>query len=59
LRMLKNLGRGWQLLYVFIYVPQPIRDGVYTLIASNRYKLFGKKDACRIPTPDERERFLD
>ena len=59
LRMLKYLGRGWQLLYVLIYIPQPIRDGVYSLIASNRYKLFGKKDQCRIPTPDERERFLE
>jgi len=59
LRMLKHLGRGWQLLYVFIYVLQPIRDGVYTLIAKNRYKLFGKKDQCRVPTPDERDRFLE
>ena len=59
LRMLKHLGRGWQLLYVFIYVPQPIRDGVYTLIAKNRYKLFGKKDTCRVPTAEERERFLE
>lgn len=59
LRMLKYLGRGWQLLYVFIYLPQPIRDGVYNLIASNRYKLFGKKDHCRIPTLEERERFLE
>lgn len=57
LRMLKHLGRGWQLLYVFIYVPRPIRDGVYNLIASNRYKLFGKKDSCRIPTIEEKERF--
>lgn len=59
LRMLKYLGRGWQLLYVFIYLPQSIRDGVYNLIASNRYKLFGKKDHCRIPTLEERERFLE
>jgi len=59
LRTLKHLGRGWQLLYVFIYVPQPIRDGLYKLIASNRYKLFGKKDTCRIPTAEEKESFLD
>jgi len=59
LRMLKYLGRGWQLLYVFIYIPQPIRDGVYSLIASNRYKLFGKKDQCSIPTAEEREQFLE
>jgi predicted DCC family thiol-disulfide oxidoreductase YuxK len=59
LRMMKHLGRGWQLLYLFIYLPQPIRDGVYNLIAANRYKWFGKKDQCRLPTPDEKERFLD
>lgn len=59
LRVLKHLGRGWQLLYVFIYLPQVLRDGLYKLIATNRYRLFGKKDVCRVPTPDERERFLD
>ena len=59
LRVLKHLGRGWQLLYLFIYLPQVLRDGLYKLIATNRYRLFGKKDACRVPTPDERERFLE
>ncbi|WP_207510200.1 thiol-disulfide oxidoreductase DCC family protein [Longitalea luteola] len=59
LRLLKHLGRGWQLMYLFIYVPQSIRDGVYRLIATNRYKLFGKKEHCRVPAPGERERFLD
>jgi predicted DCC family thiol-disulfide oxidoreductase YuxK len=59
LRMLRYLGRGWQLLYVFIYVPQPIRDGVYKLIANNRYKLFGKKDQCRVPALEEKDRFLE
>ena len=59
LRVLKHLGRGWQLLYVFIFLPQVLRDGLYKLIATNRFRLFGKKDACRIPTPDERERFLE
>jgi predicted DCC family thiol-disulfide oxidoreductase YuxK len=59
LRTLKHLGRGWQLLYVFIYIPQPIRDGVYKFIAANRYRWFGKKDQCRVPTVEERERFLE
>lgn len=59
LRSLKHLGRGWQLLYVFIYIPQPIRDSVYKFIAANRYRLFGKKESCRVPTADERERFLE
>lgn len=59
LRVLKHLGRGWQLLYVFTYLPQVVRDGLYKLIAKNRYRLFGKKDACRIPTAAERDRFLE
>ncbi|THU40751.1 thiol-disulfide oxidoreductase DCC family protein [Niastella caeni] len=59
LRLLKHLGRGWQLLYAFIYVPQPIRDGLYKLIAANRYRLFGKKESCRVPTQEERDRFLE
>ena len=39
-------------------VPRPIRDFGYGIVASNRYRIFGKKDACRLPTPEERARFL-
>ncbi len=46
------------LLYGFIIVPKTIRDAVYDFIAANRYKWFGKKDSCRIPTPELQERFL-
>lgn len=59
LRVLKHLGRGWQFLYMFICLPRFLRDGLYKLIAANRYRLFGKKDVCRIPTVEERERFLE
>ena len=59
LRVLKHLGRGWQFLYVFIYLPRFLRDGLYKLVAANRYRLFGKKDACRVPTVEEKERFLE
>jgi predicted DCC family thiol-disulfide oxidoreductase YuxK len=58
---LKTLGRlpgVWRVLAVLLWVPAPLRDGVYRVIARFRYKLFGKKDACRLPTPEERERFL-
>jgi predicted DCC family thiol-disulfide oxidoreductase YuxK len=48
----------WRVLAVLLWVPAPLRDGVYRVIARFRYKLFGKKDACRLPTPEERERFL-
>lgn len=59
LRVLRRLPFPWQLLYVFIIIPPFIRDRVYGWIAANRYRWFGKKDACMIPTPDMRSRFLD
>lgn len=59
LRMLKHLGRGWQLFYAFIIIPKFIRDAVYNTIARNRYKWFGKREVCRVPTPEERTLFLD
>ena len=59
LRVCKNLGGLWGLLYVFIIVPKFIRNGVYRIIAKNRYKWFGKKEVCRVPTPALKEKFLD
>jgi predicted DCC family thiol-disulfide oxidoreductase YuxK len=59
LRMLKHLGGGWSLLYAFIIVPKFIRDAVYNFIAKNRYKWFGKKEECWIPTPDLKAKFLE
>jgi predicted DCC family thiol-disulfide oxidoreductase YuxK len=58
LEIAKQLNGLWPLCYVFIVVPGFIRDVVYNLIAKNRYKWFGKMEACRIPTPEMRERFL-
>lgn len=55
----KNLGGIWFMLSLLIMiVPRFIRNGFYDLIARNRYKWFGKKDSCMIPTPDISERFL-
>lgn len=50
---------GWRWVKVFFIVPKFIRDGVYDLIARNRYKWFGKRNECMIPTPDLKARFLD
>lgn len=58
LRMYKNMGGIWNLMYLFIIVPRPIRDTVYNFIAKNRYKWFGEKESCMIPTPELRSRFL-
>jgi predicted DCC family thiol-disulfide oxidoreductase YuxK len=59
LRVLKYLQNGWQLFYAFIIVPKFIRDGVYNFISKNRYKWFGKKEECWIPTPELKNKFLD
>jgi predicted DCC family thiol-disulfide oxidoreductase YuxK len=59
LRIAKQLGGGWKLLYGFMILPRFIRDAIYNLIAKNRYKWFGKRDECMIPTPELKERFLD
>jgi len=58
LRVAKGMGGIWSLGYVFIIVPAFIRDYFYRLFAKNRYRLFGRQDACMLPTPDVRERFL-
>ena len=58
LRIAKGLGGIWSLAYIFIVVPKFIRDAAYNVIARNRYKWFGKKDACMLPTPEIREKFL-
>ncbi|MFT3936035.1 MAG: thiol-disulfide oxidoreductase DCC family protein [Chitinophagaceae bacterium] len=59
LRMLKHIGSAWALFYAFIIVPKFIRDAVYKFIARNRYKWFGKKEACWIPTPALKAKFLE
>ncbi len=48
---------GW--LYLFMVVPSFIRNGIYNIIAKNRYKWFGKQDACWLPTAELKGRFLD
>jgi predicted DCC family thiol-disulfide oxidoreductase YuxK len=58
LRVCRYLKALWPLCYGFIIVPKVIRDGIYKWIAKNRYKWFGQKDECMIPTPDVRARFL-
>jgi predicted DCC family thiol-disulfide oxidoreductase YuxK len=50
---------GWPRLFGFIkFIPRPIRDFVYDIIAKNRYTLFGKRASCRMPEESERNRFL-
>ena len=58
LRVCRYLKGLWPLCYGFIIVPAFIRNAVYDFIAKNRYKWFGQKEECMIPTPDIRARFL-
>jgi predicted DCC family thiol-disulfide oxidoreductase YuxK len=58
LRAAAKLGGVWSLAKWLLIIPRPIRDSVYNWIGKNRYKWFGKKDSCRLPTPEERSMFL-
>ena len=58
LNIAKQLDGLWPMFYVFIIVPTFIRNPIYNFIARNRYKWFGKREQCRIPTAEERSRFV-
>lgn len=59
LAILRRLGVGWRLLATLgALVPRPLRDAVYDAIAARRYRWFGRRDSCRLPTAAERARFL-
>ncbi|MDZ7874259.1 MAG: DCC1-like thiol-disulfide oxidoreductase family protein [Rhizobium sp.] len=53
-----GLGWPWKVLSVFRFVPRFIRDPLYLLLARNRYRLFGKRDSCWLPSPEYRDRLL-
>jgi len=59
LKVAKKLKGLYPLLYAFIIVPRFIRDAVYNLVARKRYKWFGKKEICWIPTPELKNLFID
>ncbi len=59
LKIGKTLGGIWLVFYPLIIVPANWRDVAYDWVAKRRYRFFGKRDACRMPTPEERARFLD
>lgn len=59
LKVAKQLKGFIKIVYGFIIVPPFIRDAVYNLIAKNRYKWFGERDHCMIPTPELKSRFLN
>jgi|TARA_B110000240_G_scaffold41553_1_gene46480 predicted DCC family thiol-disulfide oxidoreductase YuxK len=58
LRIARKMSNLWPLFFVLLIIPSFIRDGVYDFIAKNRYKWFGKKEQCMIPTLGLKEKFL-
>lgn len=59
LNVARDLGGLWSLAYAFILVPRFIRDAAYDLVARERYRWFGKRDTCMVPTAELRERFVE
>lgn len=59
LKIAKHLDKNIFWLNYFIVVPKPIRDFFYSLIANNRYKLFGKQESCWLPTKELKAKFLE
>jgi predicted DCC family thiol-disulfide oxidoreductase YuxK len=57
LHIARQLTGLWPVLYVFLLVPRFLRDWVYDVIARNRYRWFGKKDTCFIPSPEQKKYF--
>lgn len=58
LEVVKDLGR-WRWLRALRVVPRAPRDWLYTTVARNRYRWFGKRPTCYVPTAEQRARFLD
>jgi predicted DCC family thiol-disulfide oxidoreductase YuxK len=58
-RILRSFGPGWKFIAVLLsIVPRFVRDPLYRWIARNRYRMFGRRAACRVPTADIADRFL-
>jgi predicted DCC family thiol-disulfide oxidoreductase YuxK len=59
LMVVRHLSGAWGLLYSLILVPRFLRNAVYDFVAGNRYKWFGKKEACWVPSPALKAKFLN
>ena len=59
LRIARRLPFPWPLACAFLAVPRPLRDRIYDLVARRRYRWFGTRDHCMVPTPALRSRFID
>ena len=58
LLILQRLHSGWRHAAQLRYLPRPLRDWGYEIVARNRYRILGREEACRIPSPALQARFL-
>lgn len=59
LEIARNLSGAWPLFFVFKIIPRFLRDPLYNIVARYRYSWFGKMEACWLPTPQLKARFID
>jgi predicted DCC family thiol-disulfide oxidoreductase YuxK len=58
LRIVTRFGGGWGLAWVARLIPRAVRDRMYRGLARRRYRWFGKRDSCMLPSPEDADRFL-
>jgi len=59
IRILIGLGGAWRVLWLLKLIPSFVRNPIYRFIARNRYHWFGKRETCRLPSPEEKKLFLE
>lgn len=59
LKVCSNLKWPWKIFSVFLLIPKPLRDSIYRVVARNRYRWFGVKESCTLPSGNIRDRFLE
>jgi predicted DCC family thiol-disulfide oxidoreductase YuxK len=59
LRIARRLTFPWPLAALFLAVPRPLRDWAYAVVAGRRYRWFGRRETCMVPTPELRARFIE
>lgn len=58
LEIARDLNGAWRALRILAVIPRPLRDSFYDWLARNRYRLFGRRESCLLPTAELRNRFL-
>lgn len=59
IRIARGVGFPYSMLGIGVVLPRPVRDALYGFVARNRYRWFGRKDHCMVPTPELASRFID